>query len=211
MKVIDLTHKISEDMPAFPGDPSPRISLLDDYDMDGWRESQVILSSHTGTHIDAQAHVIPGGKTLDQYPIDSFVGKAAVIDCRDFNEIDADCLEPYGSNVYEADFLLFYTNWDRFWGEDAYYNGFPTISDDLLQFIIDGDYNGIGFDMPSFDPIEDETLQSHKKLFENSSCLIIESLTNLGECPVSLFEFSCLPLKIKNADGSPVRAVAMFE
>ena len=60
------------------------------------------------------------------------------------------------------------------------------------------------------DPIADENLTRHKKLFENCDIINIENLTNLEQCGDELFWFGCFPLKIENCDGSPIRAVAWF-
>ena len=76
---------------------------------------------------------------------------------------------------------------------------------------LEGDYKGIGFDVIGLDPIADENLTRHKRLFEGKDIINIENLCNLGQCGNELFWFSCFPLKIKDSDGSPIRAVAWFE
>ena len=81
----------------------------------------------------------------------------------------------------------------------------------VLDFIISGNYKGIGFDVIGLDPVNDVNLIRHKKLFENSQIVNIENLKNLELCGSDLFWFSCFPLKLENCDGSPVRAVAWFE
>ena len=80
-----------------------------------------------------------------------------------------------------------------------------------MDYILKGNYKGIGFDVIGLDPIADENLTRHKKLFENCDIINIENLTNLEQCGDDLFWFSCFPLKIENGDGSPIRAVAWFE
>ena len=76
---------------------------------------------------------------------------------------------------------------------------------------IAGDYKGIGFDVIGLDPIADENLTRHKKLFQNKDIVNIENLKDLDKCGKGLFSFSCFPLKLENCDGSPIRAVAWFE
>ena len=111
----------------------------------------------------------------------------------------------------QADFLLFYLGWDVRWGTEAYFGDYPCIDDSVLDFILAGYYKGIGFDVIGLDPIEDENLTRHKKLFQNKDIVNIENLCNLGLCGDDLFWFSCFPLKIADCDGSPIRAVAWFE
>ena len=80
----------------------------------------------------------------------------------------------------------------------------------MLDFIIDGNYKGIGFDVIGLDPIDDVNLVRHKKLFEKKDVINIENLKNLDKCGDGLFDFSCFPLKTEKSDGAPIRAVAWF-
>ncbi len=214
MKVIDLTHVIKSDMPVYPGTEPPVLTPANTYEKDGFRETRLSMFTHTGTHMDPPAHIIPGRKTLDAFPPDQFIGDALVIDCtalREGEPITMAQLQPYGDKVTRADFLLFYLGWDVRWGTDAYFGDYPCIDDDVLTLILRGDYKGIGFDVISVDPIADGNLTRHKKLFAARDIVNIENLCNLGLCGRDLFRFSCFPLRIEDCDGSPIRAVAWFE
>ena len=81
----------------------------------------------------------------------------------------------------------------------------------MLDFILEGNYKGIGFDVIGLDPITDENLTRHKKLFLEHDIINIENLTNLGLCGSGLFWFGCFPLKFADSDGAPARAVAWVE
>ena len=81
----------------------------------------------------------------------------------------------------------------------------------MMDFIIEGNFKGIGFDVIGLDPISDENLTRHKRLFKEKEIVNIENLCNLEQCGNELFYFSCFPLKIEDSVGSPVRAVAWFE
>lgn len=72
-------------------------------------------------------------------------------------------------------------------------------------------YKGIGFDVIDLDPIADENLTRHKRLFQKCEIVNIENLENLELCGSDLFLFSCFPLKLHNCDDSPIRAIAWFE
>ena len=214
MRVIDLTHVIEEGMPVYPGTEPPSLETASTYEMDGFKETKVSLYTHTGTHMDPPAHLFPNGTTLDAFPPEQFIGKALVVDCTSLGEgepITMEQLEPYGRKVESADFLLFHLGWDTRWGTGAYFGDYPCIDDAVLDLILEGDYKGIGFDVIGLDPIADENLTRHKRLFENKDIINIENLCNLGKCGNELFWFSCFPLKIKDCDGSPIRAVAWFE
>lgn len=88
---------------------------------------------------------------------------------------------------------------------------YPCLDEEIMDDILAGDFKGIGFDVIGLDPIADENLTRHKKLFRHKDILNIENLCNLGECGTDLFHFSCFPLKIRDCDGSPIRAVAWFD
>lgn len=120
-------------------------------------------------------------------------------------------IRKYGEKAEKADFLLFNLGWDKYWGTDAYFGNYPCIDEEVLNYIIQGAYKGIGFDVIGLDPIADAELTRHKKLFQSCEIVNIENLKNLELCGDELFWFSCYPLKLKNGDGSPVRAIAWFE
>ena len=89
MKIIDLTHTISEDMPVYPGTEPPMLKPANTYEKDGFRETLFSLYSHTGTHVDPPAHLFADRTTLDALPIEQFAGKALVIDCTRLAEGEA--------------------------------------------------------------------------------------------------------------------------
>ena len=214
MNVIDLTHVIESGMTVYPGTEPPTFEPAGTYERDGYKETRISMFTHTGTHMDPPSHIFQGRTTLDAFPPDQFIGKALVIDCTGLEEgglITMSHLSRYGQKATEADFLLFNLGWDARWGTDAYFGNYPYIDDAVLDFILDGDYKGIGFDVISIDPIDDENLTRHKRLFEDKDIVNIENLCNLGLCGNDLFWFSCFPLKIADCDGSPIRAVAWFE
>ena len=214
MRVIDLTHTIESGMPVYPGTEPPILEPANTYDRDGFRETKLSMYSHTGTHMDPPAHLFRDRTTLDAFPPEQFIGKALVIDCTSLKEgepITMDHLSRYGTKAETADFLLFYLGWDARWGSEAYFGDYPCIDDSVLEYILEGSYRGIGFDVIGLDPIADGNLTRHKKLFQTRDIINIENLCNLGFCGNDLFWFSCFPLKIRDCDGSPIRAVAWFE
>lgn len=214
MKAIDLTYTIKEEMTVFPGTEMPKLINTSNYEKDGFRETSISIYSHVGTHMDPPAHIYPDRTTLDDFPASQFVGKGLVIDCRDLNEgedITIDCILKYGKKAEKVDFLLFNTGWDKYWGNDKYFGDYPCVNDEVLDYVLNGNYKGIGFDTIGIDPVSDENLSRHKKLFKDKDIVNIENLKNLELCGEEIFKFSCCPLKIENSDGAPVRAIAWFE
>lgn len=209
MNIIDLTHPITEDMPVYPGTGQPEITAAATIEHDGYLEHRVSLFTHTGTHVDAPAHLIKGAPTLDEMSIAAFCGPAAVIDCsREPEEaLDIDRLAPYEEEIAESDFLLLNSGWYRYWGREEYFRDYPSLTPEAASWLAGFDLRGIGVDTISVDPAGSEDFPVHNILMEKG-ILIIENLTGLHRLPRTSFIFSCFPLRLQNADGSPVRAVA---
>jgi len=220
MKIIDLTHIISEDMPMYPGTGAPTLRIAYNHVEHGFMETLISLYSHTGTHIDAPAHLYSDGLTLDKYPIDQFVGKALIIDCRELKKgetISMPLLEEKGSVLNEADFILFFTGHSALWGSPNYFKNFPILSQEVIEWINRCELKGIGIDAPSFDPVTiDELdqaageLHNHRTILKTNRTLLLENLCNLEEVGSGLFMLCALPLKTLNADGAPARIVAVI-
>jgi kynurenine formamidase len=209
MNIIDLSHTVSPGMPVYPGDDPPVFTNRAVIDEDGFVEKTITLGSHTGTHIDAPAHIIPYAPTLDRMPVDRFVGQGSVIDLTGlkYSGIDTDFLNPYESLFKNSEFILLHTGWSRFWGQEKYFKDYPILSIEAALWIRSFELKGLGVDALSVDEIEAADLPIHKILLERM--LIVENLTNLDKLPKTGFTFSCFPLKLENADASPVRAVAI--
>ena len=214
MRVIDLTHFIAEDMPVYPGTEGPKLQPANTYEKDGFKETLMTMYTHTGTHMDPPAHLYAGRTTLDKFPITQFVGKAFVVKCSDLKEgqkISMDYINKDREKADAADFLLFNLGWDKRWGTEAYFGDYPYIDDEVVDYIIGRKKRGVGLDVIGIDPISDENLTIHKKLFEKNEIVVIENLMDLDKCGDDLFTFCALPLKHVDADGSPIRAIALFE
>ena len=213
MKVIDLTHTIKAGMPVFPGTEPPKLDAASTFENDGFRETLLTMYSHTGTHMDAPAHVREDGITLDKFGADKFVGKAIVVDCSDLSEgdtIDISYINKYKGIIEDAEFVLFKTGWDRYWDTEKYYGNFPVISEEVADYLISSNKKGIGLDVISIEAIESEDLPMHHKVLKNN-LVIIENLCNLDQIDTELFTFFALPLKFINSDGASVRAVAILD
>lgn len=104
MKIVDLTMSISEETPVYPGDPKAKIQQVANLEKEGWNEKSLTFNSHFSTHIDAPFHMVADGKKLDEFPLETFVGNAIVIDIKNQNPIKETL-----NNLPTVDFLFFYT------------------------------------------------------------------------------------------------------
>jgi len=211
MTIIDLSHSIYEGMPVYPGTEPPVFSTPCTIAKDGFTEKKITLFSHTGTHMDVPAHIIPGAATLNELPMDQFWGQACVVDVRSLvgRNIETAALTTYGPLIGEVDFVLFRSGWDKLWHKTGYFEGYPMLTPEAAEWIGGFGLKGIGVDMISVDKEESTDFPIHRSLL-SQNILIIENLANLDALPPGGFRFWCLPLKIKNGDGSPVRAAAVI-
>jgi arylformamidase len=211
MILIDLTHPIDNMIPVFPGEPGPKIKDIANHETHGYRVKWLELGSHTGTHIDAPAHLIADGKTLDQFPVSRFSGTATVISIPPVTGcIEIPFLKRFREKIRESEFVLFATGWSKFWGSDHYFRDFPVLSADAALWLAEFPLKGIGMDTISADPVDSDTLQIHHILL-NAGFLIIENLCFPQGFHAGKAVFHGFPLRITDADGSPVRAVLSLE
>jgi arylformamidase len=210
MKITDLTHIIYPDMPVFPGTEQPVFEKANTLEKDGFQEAKITMYSHTGTHIDAPAHMLSDGPYLDDLDINHFIGKATILDFSKDNIklIDVDSLKLHEDKIKSVEFLIIKTGWSKYWGSKKYYEDFPSLSEASAKWLSEFTLKGIGIDAISIDDMKSTTFAVHKILMPKN-ILIIENLTNLDSILSEYFTLSVLPLKNKTADGSPVRAISI--
>jgi len=199
---IDLTHEFNASMPVFPGDVAPELVKTADVFKDGISDYQIKSGMHTGTHIDAPAHMLVGGKNLNEYPVARFFGQGVLIDARGKSMADVDLLE--NVTIEKNDIVLVMFGWSSEFGNDEYYLNYPVITENFGSRLAILGVSILGLDTPSPDRAP---YQAHKILFKHD-ILIIENLTNL-EALVGhgSFEVTALPAKFQT-DAAPARVVA---
>ena len=208
MKVYDLTHTIKNDMPVYPGTEQPKLTTACTIEAAGYRETLLHMFSHTGTHMDAPAHMLLDGAALDSYGADKFAGTAVVVDCRGHESISLPLLQGYDLNG--VDFVLFCTGWDKKWGSPDYYAGFPCLTADAAAYLAALPLKGMGEDSISLDPCDSVDFPNHITLL-GADFVNTENLTGLDALIGRRFTFVTLPLKFENSDGCSCRAIAMEE
>ena len=208
MKVYDLTHTIKNDMPVYPGTEQPQLTTACTIEEAGYRETLLHMFSHTGTHMDAPAHMLLDGAPLDSYDADKFTGTAVVVDCRGEADISLPLLKRY--DLDGVDFVLFCTGWDKKWGTPDYYEGFPCLTPDAAAYLATLSLKGVGEDSISLDPCGSVDFPNHITLLR-ADFVNTENLTGLDALIGRRFTFVTLPLKLENSDGCSCRAIAMEE
>lgn len=209
MKIIDLTHFIEEGMTAYCKEESANIEPLSTIKNDGYNVLKVQLSTHTGTHIDSPRHIFEDGITVEEFNLDKFIGNAYIIDCSYMKEINLDTILKHEDKIKSIDYLILKTGWGSKWNKETYFRGYPTLSYEASKFLSNIDtLIGVGMDCISVDN-EEGDLYNHKNLLSKGK-VIIENICNLSDIEKN-FKIIISPLKLKNADGAPVRVYALIE
>ncbi len=208
MRIVDLSHHYADDMPLYPGLPSPSFTDIAQVERDGYAMSEYRLLNHIGTHLDAPSHQIAGGDTLDEIPLERLVTDAVTVDLsgREPGPIGRAELEPLLGDLRAGDWLFLCAGNGRNWGDDAYWTGWSYPDAEASRALIERGISGIGFDGPSADPVDTETFDLHK-VWLSAGRMILENLTNLDLLP-SRTQVVVAPLKVRGANGAPARVFA---
>ena len=209
MRLVDLSHKLTQGQRSFPGDPE--LHMSPHHTIAGparCNVSLLSLGSHQGTHLDAMFHFLPQGKTLDQMPLEWFYGPAHLLKIPKAADevIGIADFAPYEDLLVPGARLIYATGWQSHFGQENYFTQFPTLALEAAQYLADKGIRVLGMDTPT--PSR-EAYEAHHILL-GAEIVIIESLTNLDQLPRD-FVLSAFPLNFHGGDGSPTRAVAIID
>ncbi|HJV33486.1 cyclase family protein [Geomonas sp.] len=203
MRIHDITLPLSSELPVYPGDPpidiAPWTSIADG---DVANVSRITLCTHSGTHLDPPRHFDQEGLPVDQIPLDLLVGKAQVVEITNTFEIGRHELERLPVRGVER--LLIKTGNSELWKESEFVENYATLTSEGASFLIEVGVRLVGIDYLSIESITGSG-DVHHKLLEKG-IIILEGL-NLAEVAPGEYELICLPLKVKDGDGAPVRAI----
>ncbi len=213
MALIDISVPIHRSMLTYPGDPVFSIERVSDM-AEGERSNLSVLSmsTHTGTHVDPPVHFIADGGTIDQVSLDVLVGEVITVDMRGVIAIGPEELTGAGLPAGTRR-VLFRTDWSDRWSEpDPSFPGdYTALTVEGAGWIIERGIRLVGTDFIS---IEDAaagggTFPVHRALL-GAGVVIVEGL-DLREAPIGRSVLWCLPLKIRDGDGGPARAVLVTD
>ena len=215
MKVIDLTLTISENIPTFPGSPQPNFINWDTTEKDGYNSELLFLSTHTGTHIDAPYHFVKKGQKIHQIMTRRLVTEAILIKIRKgsdqaITKNDIQKFEKKYGKIDDGSTVIFHTDWQKNLNKKSYFMKNPGLGTSAAKYLASKKINLVGIDSPSIDLGKDEKFSVHH-ILAKSGILIVENLINLDKINSQKFHLIVAPLKLKNATGSPVRAMALTD
>ena len=215
MKVIDLTLTISEEIPTFPGSPQPNFINWETLEKDGYNLELLFLSSHTGTHIDAPYHFLKKGQKIHQIVTRRLVTEAILIKIRkganqSITKTEIQKFEKKYGKIDDGSTVIFHTGWQKNLKKESYFLKNPGLAVSAAKYLASKKINLVGIDSPSIDLGKDSKFSVHH-ILAKSGMLIVENLANLEKINSEMFHLIVAPLKLKNATGSPVRAMALTD
>jgi kynurenine formamidase len=214
--VVDLSIPLDAATPFYPGDPEPRICAATTIAADGFNVSKLELGSHSGTHCDAPSHFLEHGLTLEQLPLERFVGPGVLVDATGLEPREAigwDRIAPHQDELEPGVIVLLHTGWDARRESPSYFDH-PYLDGDACAQLLERGVRTIGIDAINLDEtpageLDRATFRCHDAI-SRAEGVIVENLAGLQalhgrERPL----ISVLPLHIPGSDGAPARAVAL--
>lgn len=201
MKYYDISPTISSRTAVFPGDQSFKRHVSMDFPKgDHLGLSSIVTSVHIGAHTDAPCHYGANQDSIEQRSLHYYFGLAQVISVKSRPER---ILPEHITTPILAPRLLFST--DSYPDPEQWTENFTALSPELIHWAHKQGVILFGIDTPSVDPAQSKALESHQALLATDSA-VLEGIV-LSAVPDGVYVLSSLPLKMSEADASPVRAV----
>jgi arylformamidase len=204
--LFDLSWPIGPETPRYPGDPPFGSSLVALHDRDGYEVRALALGTHLGTHVDAPAHVVPGGWSVDQIPLDWLCGRATVVDARAAGRaIDRHFVASLELDRVER--LLLRTVSEEL-PRHRFDPGHAFLTEEAAHVLAQaGSLRLVGFDYLTVEAAGDPRLPAHRTLLGAEPPIVLLEAIDLRAVEPGDYQLWCLPWRLTGADGAPARAV----
>jgi arylformamidase len=210
-KWIDISYPLSDDMVHMTTlDPiAPHVDWLYQPSKQPDRPvtitmAQLNINVHHGTHIDAPRHFSPKGTPIDEMPLDAIIGPARVIESKATESVNKEELEPY--NIQPGERILFKTSNSSLYKTGKYTDDFVYLSTEAAHFLVDKKISVVGWDYCGIvGPAKGNIIEVHETLLSNG-IWIIETI-DLSAVKAGWYEMICLPIRVKQGDAAPARAI----
>jgi arylformamidase len=201
--LYDITRPLVAGIPVWPGDAPCRIDWTARIGADSTANvAELCMSAHTGTHADGPFHVLADGARIGEAPLDAYVGAARLVAAAGRARLDAG----WAAEVLEGgapERLLVHTG---AWADATVFpTRFAALDPEAARMLVEAGVRLFGTDAPSPDPFDSPDLPAHHVLL-GAGAAILENLL-LDGVPPGEYELIALPLRLPEADASPVRAV----
>lgn len=198
-------------MPTYVGEPKPEFRPHSTIKDDKVNVTKITMGSHTGTHVDAPKHFLLDGSGIDEVPITSFMGEAVIADFSGEgvgHGINSQDLQKCSASmdIRKDDILLLYTGTSDLWDKgDSARTTFSYLDPSGADWIIRRGIKCVGIDSFSMEKYGFEEGKSHKKLLSNGIGIVEGLNSTLKQFIGRRVFFVCIPLRLEDLDGSPVR------
>jgi arylformamidase len=202
---IDVSVPMRTGMVHWPGNPPVTIERTLNLDRgDSANVSRISMGTHTATHMDAPAHFLRSGQSIDELPLSTAIGRARVIQIEDMKSVKPGELVRH--KIRRGERILFKTrNSPRCWQSDSFVEDFVYLSADGAKYLADRGVRMVGIDYLSVGGFKNDGSQTHRLLLE-AGIWIVEGL-DLSKVEQGVYLLVCLPLKIAGGDGAPARVL----
>ena len=208
MTIIDLSPRITPDLPVWPGDPAVRLTQPASLARgDPFTLTELAMSAHTGTHVDAPAHYVRDRAGADALPLDALVGPALVLDTGDVPLITAEVLAALAPSPAPPRLLLRTHNSAReLMRSSHFHTDFVALSADAASWLVAQGVRLVGIDYYSIAPYK--ALAPTHEILLQAGVVVVEGL-DMTEVVAGPYTFICLPLKLAAPDAAPARAILL--
>jgi len=201
--VIDISVLLGAESAVYPGDPGFTVTEVSTYE-DGYALSKLSMSAHSGTHLDAPAHFIEGGKNIAGIGPARFVVPALVIDAGEAKEVGQTELEQADIRPGDAVLLKTMNSKSGLSISGSYSPDFVALNNEGASYLIEQGASLVGIDYISIENSDSEGSPVHKALL--SADVLVLEMINLKGVDAGRYLLVCPPLKIE-AEGAPCRAL----
>jgi arylformamidase len=207
-RIYDVTRTLRPGMATWPGEPGPEVTMIKEMAAGHAADvSHLSLGVHTGTHVDAPGHFIPGAAGVESLPLAALVGPARVVAIEHARAIGVEELERAGLDGIER--VLFRTSNSDEWSESEFREDFVYLEPEAARWLVERGARLVGVDYLSVEAFSAPDPLTHRTLL-GAGVVIVEGL-DLREVAPGDYLLSCLPLKLAGADGAPARVFLLGE
>jgi kynurenine formamidase len=223
-RVTDLTHLFRAGFPVYVGD-EPARETIDDYASDGFYAQKWTFGEHSGTHMDAPGHFVPGARRVPQLRPEELLAPAVVIDISERAASNPDAeVEPRDLRRYErrhgriprGALVLMNSGWAAKVNDTAAFKNadaggtfhFPGFGIAAVEWLLERrDIRGIGVDTLSLDPGNSTTFAVHNRLL-GADRYGLENVANLPALRPRGAYVSVGVIPWEEGSGGPCRVLA---
>lgn len=218
-KIYDLSQPFYHNCPCWPTLDPPTVERMYYIPRADANVEMLRFNTHTATHVDAPYHKLADGKSLDQLPVESWIGEGIVVDVSFVGERDLiteEVLQDAASHMAEGDIVMLYFGWSKYRAfTKKYLMDFPALNESGAHWLVDNKAKLVGTDALSIDLYDtyldpDKGPAAHKVLLGADIPLVEEVyLEEIAQIEQKRWMFFCLPIAIQGAGGAPARVIAI--